>query len=623
MSKKTKIPSWKVRREGSLKTLNSNSIIREMIFYDTETFQQVESDGEITFPFRLGYAVYISLDKFNKIKRIEEKELWKIGDFVDFIHSKLRKKKTLYIFAHNQQFDTRVLHLPFVFKDLGYKVELPIINMRTFIWKIATEHGNMTFLDTANYAVSTVDNLGIDMGYPKLKVDFETINDIDLMRYCKRDVEIIKEFILNLLSFIDEHKLGSFRNTLASLSLSAFRTRFMDRPPHIHTNQRALSLERDSYFGGRTEAWFIGYKTNQDFYALDVNSMYPYVMAYDKLPIRLFNYIENPFLHELKTLMENFYCIAKVKLNTDENCYPLRDKGKLLFPKGEFITTLSHPELENALENDHITKIYELTTYYTAPIFREFVNYFYDLRQEYTKAGNMSWRFITKIMLNSPYGKFAQQEPHREYIGIDPDNLFAINHGLNYEDRIRFKETTWFSEIFLEYKKGETTFSFPGLSSAITAYGRMLLWEYIKIAGQNNVFYMDTDSLIVNAKGYKNLADYIDSHTLGLLKIEAHSTRLIIHGAKDYRMRGKKVRKGLKKSATRLDKNLWSQLQFEGMLAWLNKMYYLEPSARYTTKRRRQSYNKGVKQSDGFIIPHCYQVEYGKNLQLIPEDLNQ
>lgn len=608
-------PAWKERREGQLKRLKSKSIIRELVFYDTETFQAVQEDGEIVFPFRLGYATHITLDDRYTIKKRHDKELWKEEDFIDFILSKLHPKKTLYIFAHNQGFDTRVLKLPFYFKDLGYEVELPIINMRTFIWKVKTPKGNITFLDTANYAVHTVDALGYDMGYPKLKVDFSKVSDRELMTYCARDVEIIEKFILSLLEFIDVHKLGSFRNTLASLALSAYRTRFMDRPPHIHTNQAALNLERKAYYGGRTEAWFIGCKTNQEFYAVDVNSMYPAVMTRTDLPVRLAAHIVRPKISELESYLTNFYTIAKVKLITDEPVYPLKDKGKLLFPIGEFVTYLSHPELIYALSHDHVIQIYELVLYYKAPVFKEFIDYFYNLRLEYTEQGNSSWRFITKIFLNSLYGKFAQQEPIRILIGQDENNLFAITHGMNYEQGFSFKETTWFGDIYLEYKQGETTFSFPGLSAAITSHARMLLWEYILTAGKGNVYYMDTDSLIVNKAGVDNLREHINSTQLGKLKIEAQSSRLLIYGAKDYRMTGKKAHKGLRNDAQRITKDQWNQIQFKSFMSWLNRMEHLEPSARIRPKRRLHNYTKGRKQLDGRVIPHLYKTQNGVNHQ--------
>lgn len=613
MPQHSKEPFWKQRSEGQLPALKSTSIIRELIFYDTETYVHMLEDKSFIFPFRLGFATYIHLDKDYKPAKRQDKELWKIQDFEDFILSKMRPKKTLYIFAHNQAFDIRVLELPQRLQALGFEVDLPVVNMRTFFWHIKSDKGNLVFVDTANYAVSTVENLGVDMGYPKLSVDFDTVTNKDLMTYCHRDVKIIEEFILNLIDFINVHELGSFKVTLASLALSAYRTKFMTRKPHIHVHENSLWLERKAYYGGRTEAWYIGVKTGEKFYAVDVNSMYPWAMTLDNLPIRLAAYTTRGSIDELRTLLPNFFVIAKVKLATLENVYPLKIRGKLMFPTGEFLTYLCSPELEYAIEHNDIKEVYDMSIYFRAPVFKDFVNYFYSLRLQYTAEHNSSWRFITKIFQNSLYGKFAQLEPHRDIIGTCEPDEFGVLHGFNSHKQYRYKEVKWLGSIYKEYKEGETRFSFPGLSAAITAHSRMQLYRYALISGKENVFYMDTDSLIINELGYKRLSNHIDQTQLGKLKLEAVSSRLIIYGAKDYRIVGKLARKGVKKTATRLSKNTFEQLQFQGFTAYLNTPGFSPPIAQTRKRTRRLYYDMGVILENGRVTPHVLSYQNGEH----------
>ncbi len=53
----------------------------------------------------------------------------------------------------------------------------------------------------------------------------------------------------------------------------------------VHMKPEVIKLEIDSYRGGRNECFFIG-EAHGEFYKLDVNSMYPYVMATHYYPIK-------------------------------------------------------------------------------------------------------------------------------------------------------------------------------------------------------------------------------------------------------------------------------------------------------------------------------------------------
>jgi len=86
----------------------------------------------------------------------------------------------------------------------------------------------------------------------------------------------------------------------------------------------------------------------------------------------------------------------------------------------------------------------------------------------------------------------------------------------------------------------EASNSFVAIASFVTAYARCYLWELIEKAGEENVLYMDTDSLFVTKKGYENLKDYLDNKELGKLKLEDVTEDLTIWGAKLYKFEAKR-----------------------------------------------------------------------------------
>lgn len=614
------------RKEGELPPRKRQTIPEYLLFFDTETYVLEDDSGIIDFPYKLGVAILVRIDKKGDIKERnvftpETKE-----DFIKLFIKLATKHKKLYVFAHNMGFDLRVLYAFKLLPSIGWKSDPPIINNMVFIYSVKKNKNTITFIDTANLGVRSVEQLGYDMGYEKLDVDFSTVSDDKLLEYCIRDVEILERFVLEYIRFIIEHNLGSFKVTLASQALTAFRTSFMTEPIYIHCNYGSIMLERDGYYGGRTEAFRIGYIGQQDYYYVDVNSMYPYVMTKYPMP---YEHVLLPFKTPSQGLykyIDTHYCIADVTLDTDMNDYPLRLSSKtnvynklenphnleypdltskrLIFPTGKFRTTLHHAELEHAIKHNHILEVHRLATYTKNYPFNSYIEHFYEAKNKYGNESNKTWRTISKLFLNSLYGKFGQLQPHRKPEG--KQELYAY-HRIPIIDEINdlhYQELYWNYDKIIEYKQGETAFSNPAISGAITAYARMYLNNTRRLAGIDNVYYMDTDSMIINQDGYENIKHLIDDNELGAWGIEKTSRRLIIHGNKDYVIDGQRKHKGIKKTAIKKSFNLWEYLHFEGFISWWKKGAIGGATGEMRMKRRLQEYYKGIVDDTGKIIPY-------------------
>jgi hypothetical protein len=152
--------------------------------------------------------------------------------------------------------------------------------------------------------------------------------------------------------------------------------------------------------------------------------------------------------------------------------------------------------------------------------------------------------------------------------------------------------------------KEEAFNSIPSISAHITADARNLLTDYIEKAGWENVFYCDTDSLIVNSRGFDNLRDYISNNELGKLKIENTSDNLEIYGLKDYRF-GEEVKiKGIKKDAKKISENKYLQYHFEGIRMAMRKGNFAKVLVIPIEKVLKRSYNKGRVLKSGYVKPY-------------------
>lgn len=595
---------YSYRFAGKIKPNKKQGVPTHLLFIDTETYTRYTKDNRVLFPLRLGIAIYNRIDKSGSVKHRFISRFTTPKEFTTMLQSYLHKGKTLYVFGHNIGFDIRVLNLPFLFDKLKWSSQPPIINNRMFIWRVQTPQGNIAFVDTANYGVISVAQLGEDLHYPKLHIDFRTKDTEKLFEYCQRDVEVIEKFMQDYILFIRSNNLGTFRLTLASQALTAWRTRFMQNDVYLHMNDVISDFERTAYHGGRTECFRIGKLPKHDYYYLDVNSMYPYVMKNFPMPTKLVGYSEKIDINKLPTIFSKYYIIADCIIDTDINAFPLVYEDRLVFPIGKYRVTLHHSELEYAYEHGYLVKILGASLYQKAIIFSEYVDFFYMVKVNATKEGNVSWRYISKLFLNSLYGKMGQLKPNRiEIKGEFPKDILRQT-GYNTVLKVHTDEIIWFGRGWIEYKKGESTYSFPAIAGAVTAYARMTLFNYIAQAGKSNVFYCDTDSLITNKTGYNNVGDKISSSDLGKLKLEKRSSTLQIWGNKDYKFGKETKTKGISHKAKKVSDDEWEQLQFQGFHAWMSNQSTRIPFATKIVKRRRFKYNKGiVDYSTGIVTP--------------------
>jgi hypothetical protein len=411
-------------------------------------------------------------------------------------------------------------------------------------------------LDTMNYFTTSVRVLGDALGVEKYTVDFAEADDDLLSAYCSRDVEIIKTFFLRFLTFLKQHDLGSLQKTLASQSMHAFRHRFMRHKILIHNDAHALVLERSAYIGGRVEVWKVG-KVKERVYKLDVNSMYPAMMQRHAFPCRLKRvYVKTLTTRFLKFLLQQGYVLAHVGLETDKPVYPIKLQGKVLHPVGTFRAVLGTAALQYALQHNHIRVVYSAALYEQEKLFYNFVEFFWNQRRAAKERGDEVETLLFKLVMNSLYGKFGQKaydrQQYHDASSLEfysescitngaPGMVWRIGHdyivNTNRKPRVLQQHETLADMTDADLQQAlqyESTHSLCAIAAAVTEYARMHLWSLIEQAGPENVYYMDTDSLVVNNTGLQNLRKEIGAD-LGMLKVEDESNDVVFNAPKDYK----------------------------------------------------------------------------------------
>lgn len=608
-----------------LKANKKTEMPSRILFVDTEANINKLENGRIEQTLRLGCAIYYRMyrDRCGDYRQLEPKEyIFKnIDSFYNILDDLIKEDSKLLVIAHNMAYDYTILKIDSYLSSRAYEIVLRSISS-AFIVNASSGSKTISLISSTNYYRMSLEKLGEIFGFPKTKVDFENVDDKELEEYCKNDTRVLAKVIIEHLKFVEKNDLGNFKATVASQAFACFRHKFL--PPGksllIHTFEPVIDLELESYRGGRCEAFKIGKLENV--YKLDVNSMYPYVMKNNMFPVepspkKIF--IEPSKEHLLKSL-DYYFIIANCDLELNEPVIGCKRK-KLIFPVGKIKQTITSPEIKYILENPkcgEIKKINSMVSYLQIPLFSKYVDYFYGIR---TNAPNDAVKTMAKIFLNSIYGKFAQRGyPVEEKLkegkqtriiskSMDLLNTYVLDN-YDLEDK-KERKYIKLGESIYEIKPPLNRLSkdsMPVISSAVTSYARMYLWDLMTKAGLGNIYYCDTDSLFTNEIGYSRLIanGIIHDTKLGSLKLE-ETGNVNIFGVKNYVFNGESKLKGIKKDAVLVGENEYEQFQFLTKASKYRKgiddgIVRLDP----IRKKVSNNYDKGTVDNKGNIKPLIY-----------------
>ena len=462
-----------------------------------------------------------------------------IDDFIKFCQN---KKQNYVLYFHNLKFDGEYIFnylLNNGYECIKSKKERHDKSFTTLISDTGQFYSIEIFFETKNpkhiNKVTIYDSLKIlnfsveqiakDFNLPiqKLELDYNTIREKGHklteheIEYIRNDVEIMSR-ALNIMFNENLTKMTIGSDALANYKQfnKNFNKYFPILPYEIDKDIRK------SYKGGFTylNDCYKEKETGKGF-VLDVNSLYPSVMMYEKLPFGdplFFNgKYEKDLLYPL--YVQTFSCIFKVKQGKIPT---IQIKNNMSFLPNEYIkssdgdiVTLTLTNIDMELFFEHYD-VYEIT-YHSGwkfkaikGLFSSYIDYWSNQKINAKKNKNDALYRISKLMLNSLYGKF----------GLNPDVRSKYPY-LNEDGIVKYAM----------YPQEIRDAIYIPVASFITSYARrktISTSQIIKdfsIKNYNNDYYIysDTDSihmLDMNINKLKEVIE-IDDYKLGAWKLES------------------------------------------------------------------------------------------------------
>lgn len=462
-----------------------------------------------------------------------------IEDFIKFCSD---KKENYILYFHNLKFDGE-----FIFSYLlqnGYKCikDKKEREDKTFTTLISdtgqfysieiyfevknSKHLNkVTIYDSLKIINMSVDDIakGFDLPINKLEIDYNEerkeghILTEKEIAYLKNDVEIMAR----ALDIMFKNNLTKM--TIGSNALSYYKN--MNKNFNKYFPVLPYEIDKDirrSYKGGFTYLNPIHKeKLLGEGIVFDVNSLYPSVMKNDRLPFG------DPIFFEGKYEPDKLYnlyvqtisCSFEIK----EGMIPtIQIKNNLSFLPNEYVTssngdivtlTLTNVDLDLFFEH---YQVYDLT-YHSGwkfksikGLFSSYIDFWSNMKIKSKKEGNKAMYIISKLMLNSLYGKFGLNPNVRgKFPYLSEDGIVKYSM---YPAEIRDSIYIPVASFITSYARNKTIRT----SQKIKNFS-------IKTFGKDYYVYSDTDSIHCLFKDdtlLKNIID-IDDYILGYWKLES------------------------------------------------------------------------------------------------------
>lgn len=469
----------------------------------------------------------------------KEKEV-KMSEFIDgdwVTENKTAFVRSVPIFVHNggrYDFNFFMKYLykgnPDIYLADGIPIGSSILLLKVHYRISKTEVVEICFWDSTKLLPFSLAELTkyFNVEHKKLEIDHTETKGItpELIHYlehdCKGHYEVMK-------SFYSWGRVSTAPKgyTMASQSFNVFKTFLKNSIPPL--NEQDDIKFRKGYYGGRTEIFKPVFDEKKSFIkAYDVNSLYPSMMR-DSLVCYKIDKPASRFTDKQWGIWEMDIEVPEMYIPPLPSIVEVNKTNKLIFPTGVIHGTWETNEIVYALSlGCKIKKVYKGTLFHKGEyLFKEYVDFFYELRLQAKREKNLVNDIMCKLLLNSLYGRFAlrkDRELLEEFTGQDFTNLIGeINLG---KVDIDGKTLDNFARI-VSVPSNYEGFSNVALSLQITANARVCVHKKMMKA-PHELYYTDTDSLYTTHE-YEN-----DPNTLGALKYEGRANQACFILPKSY-----------------------------------------------------------------------------------------
>lgn len=417
---------------------------------------------------------------------LRKKQIFKGFNIESFIDT-IRDFNKAIIYFHNLKFDFS--YIQWYLQKNNIKYEMLEKNGNIYSVKFF----NIELRDSLNFMPITLKQVGENycQKYKKTSIDYNverghkaTEEEIE---YCINDCKVLEEGLNNYLTTLEDviEESGALNSVLkvrkkmtnSGVAFEVFKEMSDYEKLCPQNTPKHYEFIKKAYRGGYVYSKPCGIQ--EDVMMIDCNSMYPYIYSFIDLPYGREHREDN-----LTELRKHKFFIVKLLIN-----YELKEGYLPIISDSFGLTNQHYKESSNNVYEEIVVCNYDfdlITSYYVcdykivwgfwyetkANFFKEYADTFINFKNQYKGVK----RAVSKVLLNSPYGKTAMNG------FVEKKSYF-----LDEDDIIKSMVSEWSID--------EKMFNYIEIAIAITGGARYYLLSTAEQIGFENVLYMDTDSI--------------------------------------------------------------------------------------------------------------------------------
>lgn len=336
--------------------------------------------------------------------------------------------------------------------------------------------------------------------------------------------------------WVEENKLGGFSYSMSSLAYN-YWTRCKGAKDARHPrNKQTADDEKAAFYGGFCYVHRNGYFSSEGYYLLDCNGLYGQVIRDSLLPYRHVTTRKVKKTTDLDNALCRGGCIVRGVFTLHNGFLPFKTVRSIEWRHDEVECWLPQPELLWVMEHGKIHRIDKILVYDMKPLGKEIGELALSQRFLAKEEGRNYESKLWKLFVTNFFGKLAQRFGTIKTFPAGENEADHFEQFISATTGKVYSVCVFCGTKIVSIDDGESTTYIPSISAFITSYGRRKLWELCSMAGWENVFYNDTDSLIVNHRGYMRLKHLVSDNVPGLLSLDEQGDSLDIIGKKQYRI---------------------------------------------------------------------------------------
>jgi hypothetical protein len=571
------------------------------VILDTESLREKDEKGEVQ-TWALSVATFLEWTKKGNVVSSTSRfdtptELWQA------VSCFTRKGRRTVLYAHNLNFDLRISQALSTLPRMDWSLRDMRIDGRGSWSKWSRDKATLTLCDSASIFPIKLAELAPMFGMVKPPLPTSTDREA-LFARCTADVNILTAAVVSYVTWLRTGQCGNWRMTGASQSWSHWRHSHYTTRVLVHDDAEAIRAERAAMHSGRCEAYRWGSQTNGPFWEYDWQNSYPRIARDCLLPSQLHGTVANPSPASVGKLLERYCVLAELEVTTESECVPASYDGRVVWPVGSFRTTLWDSEIRLLQESGATFRVHRAWLYKRGPVLKDWAEWILSSLHDPSDAIEPWKKLILKHWSRALIGRFGMRYSPWEKYGQSTDNRIYLSQQYDLDTGSMTELMQIGTDIFMSGELREIDDGCPQITSYVMSEARARLWRARQSIRPENVLYVDTDSLLVNAHGHQRIQANSSDTLFDGLRSKGRYRTVHLYGPRTILLENKPVVSGMpKSSARRYDGTYVGETWRSGK----QSIHMGEPSTvRITYRNFTLQYNQARRQfnADGTTSPY-------------------